>query len=478
MNQISSELSREILECTICMQHIKEKESIYQCSRCYLITHLECIQAWRKTSIENSLQSVPNQSRNNNRHGEWRCPGCQLSIKASKKMEYRCFCGKVVNPELQKFLVPHTCGQMCGRTFRCPHKCTNLCHPGKCSTCLVQVTASCFCGLQNNIMISCGRAQYLKAIGESLSKYFISCGELCNKLLQCGLHKCKKICHEGNCFPCEEMISQKCYCGKTLRTTLCGMGKCEWTALDDKESSFEQRWFNCEKKCEKLFDCRIHHCEKSCHPQRNSFCDDKCILSPERHPYCYCGAYLQKDLYLKDKPRQKCTDPILACVNIRQIICACQKSSFPVSCLEMAKKKVEVPRCNIVCREKMNCGKHKCHNRCCTLSNTEHECDILCEKKLSCGLHKCQQLCHAGSCGPCPHVSWNDQSCTCGLTIRIPPIPCNVSPIQCLHPCILPSNCQHTLPQHSCHPIDVPCPPCESIIFYILLTSILTLLIF
>lgn len=44
-----------------------------------------------------------------------------------------------------------------------------------------------------------------------------SCNGVCDKLLNCGNHKCKKICHSGPCDECSLMPEKikKCPCGQT-----------------------------------------------------------------------------------------------------------------------------------------------------------------------------------------------------------------------------------------------------------------------
>lgn len=48
--------------------------------------------------------------------------------------KYICFCGKEANPKFDPWLVPHSCGQTCGRNLKpeCGHTCLLLCHPGEC----------------------------------------------------------------------------------------------------------------------------------------------------------------------------------------------------------------------------------------------------------------------------------------------------------------------------------------------------------
>jgi len=60
-------------------------------------------------------------------------PKCrhEYSQKDAPK-QYRCYCGKAVDPVFDPWLVPHSCGQECGRLLRpdCGHTCHLLCHPG------------------------------------------------------------------------------------------------------------------------------------------------------------------------------------------------------------------------------------------------------------------------------------------------------------------------------------------------------------
>lgn len=51
--------------------------------------------------------------------------------------EYYCFCGKIKNVISENYLLPHSCGEMCGkkRGTNCMHGCELLCHPGVCPPC-------------------------------------------------------------------------------------------------------------------------------------------------------------------------------------------------------------------------------------------------------------------------------------------------------------------------------------------------------
>ena len=74
----------------------------------------------------------------------WRCPGCQY-VRLIFPREYRCFCGKVVDPVYERREIPHSCGEVCGKELKtaegnvCVHKCVELCHPGPCPPCVANI---------------------------------------------------------------------------------------------------------------------------------------------------------------------------------------------------------------------------------------------------------------------------------------------------------------------------------------------------
>lgn len=71
-------------------------------------------------------------------------PKCRFEYKRSETpSRYYCYCGKVEDPPLDPWLVPHSCGQVCEREFKppCGHKCLLLCHPGEFHSVIVVVFA-------------------------------------------------------------------------------------------------------------------------------------------------------------------------------------------------------------------------------------------------------------------------------------------------------------------------------------------------
>eukprot|EP01006_Ploeotia_vitrea_P040576 TRINITY_DN66434_c9_g5_i1.p1 TRINITY_DN66434_c9_g5~~TRINITY_DN66434_c9_g5_i1.p1 ORF type:complete len:738 (-),score=268.30 TRINITY_DN66434_c9_g5_i1:676-2832(-) len=112
----------------------------------------------------------------------------------------------------------------------------------------------------------------------------------------------------------------------------------------------------------------------------------------------------------------------------------------------------------------MNCRKHRCQERCCTLAPKDHRCMQMCNRTLACGKHKCWRTCHSGDCPPCDQ--WMEQcvQCPCGRTVEPPPVRCGTRITNCPHPCRLQSRCGHALSDHRCHPADEPCLPCMQIV--------------
>ncbi len=69
---------------------------------------------------------------------KWGCPKCRSTYEEKDiPTRYTCFCGKVVDPEFDPWIVPHSCGETCGRKLKpdCGHQCLILCHPGPCPPC-------------------------------------------------------------------------------------------------------------------------------------------------------------------------------------------------------------------------------------------------------------------------------------------------------------------------------------------------------
>lgn len=508
---VESQLKSNNFECMICCDTIHRSNPIWYCSSCYNIFHLKCSIEWCNKSIKSrneaianaqypSLGQAPTSQMNqlsnlevNQQEGyssyrneriatvEWPCPACRV-VLYSKPSKYKCFCGKVVRPEVNRHLTPHSCGQLCGRKrpdANCPHSCNSICHPGRCTPCQLTSRRPCFCGkLTRDVKCSLGA---------------LSCDEVCGKTLSCGQHFCNKICHDGPCSSCNEILTLTCHCGQQKVIKHCS---------DLNKAGKRSVEFSCGKTCGRLLDCGKHPCCEPCHPGPNC---PSCKMLSQNIKTCPCGSTLIKKSLLLE--RQSCTDPVPTCDNKcnRALICGpeknhhkCQKKCHSGSCppcklktnvhceCKLSTKTIECSlmyekhqldgnqvyfnqvkytfSCEARCNRLKNCSRHRCYNKCCSYLKTNdasiHKCDQICNRKLPCGLHTCQEACHPGQCGDCANIGWEELTCHCGASVLYPPIPCGARPPACHRPCRRNvSTCGHPV-KHECHDDTEKCAPC------------------
>ena len=443
----------------ICCEKIGRNAAVWSCTVCYNIFHLKCIRSW---AVKNT--SLPENS------GIWRCPACNFATTIIPD-EYRCFCGKVVNPPVPPYSeCPHTCGQPCQRPCKSAfgvdpsfegHPCTSLCHPGACEKCSAFVTRHCKCG-KMKVPSQCS-----SAVGE------MDCGEICGKTLSCGKHQCEETCHKPPCQQCPVTEPVACYCGNTIKTIQC----------DDFKLDSDNK-FSCDSICSRKLSCGNHTCNQKCH---DGPCPE-CPRMPSMVKTCPCG----KNALADPTERKDCNDPIPTCEEIcgKKLNCGgdyehtcpekCHDSECPpckqqvsVRCLcgrlterFVCSERPKPLKCVFRCNKKLSCRKHKCPNSCC-INNPDdpnsHICAQPCNRLLSCGQHRCVQLCgHPGECPPCYNASFDELSCFCGQSVLYPPVPCGAKPPPCDWPCTREQPCSHP-PNHKCHP-DPPCPPCMELV--------------
>ncbi|XP_060065843.1 NF-X1-type zinc finger protein NFXL1-like [Ylistrum balloti] len=420
--------------CLVCIETIKKNEAIWNCSGCCAMFHMQCIQKWVKEGVYQHMyrsqdDKVPKDL-------PWFCPKCRLEYKPYEcPTRYMCFCGKVEDPKFDPWLVPHSCGQTCGRQLKpeCGHTCLLLCHPGPCPPCPKTVRTKCYCGKQGPAVRRCSAKTW-------------SCGQPCGRTLSCGQHKCQQPCHVGECAPCPKTSEQKCQCGKSTSVQPCAT----------------PQW-QCTQVCGKRLSCGSHVCERSCH-------GGSCGLCPRAGARtCPCG---------KTEYTLPCTDDVPTCGDTcgKILDCGIHKCSQRChlgpcgTCRQMIKKKCrcglkqkEIPcykeyMCDTKCSNTKDCGRHQCKRKCCD-SNCP-SCEQTCSKPLGCKNHKCSSRCHKGACYPCPLTV--EITCFCKAT-RIT-VPCGrekfTKPPRCKQSCRLPPKCHHPeqVP-HRCHFGD--CPPCR-----------------
>ncbi|KAL5006386.1 hypothetical protein ScPMuIL_015192 [Solemya velum] len=438
-------------ECMVCCDTVRGQAAVWSCIGCFHVFHLRCIKKWAR-----SPAAIINADSTG-----WRCPACQ-NVTQKVPSQYRCFCGKVRDPDWNRMDTPHSCGDVCSkaRINDCPHPCSLLCHPGPCPPCSAMATKSCDCG-KTRQTVKCGQSDTVK------------CDKVCDHDLNCGKHRCRAVCHSGSCDKCEQVFKQVCYCEKVEREVVCGSGE-----------SFKES-YTCGQICNRFLKCGNHSCVKVCHP---GDCD-LCELLPSLITHCPCGNTPLCDL--TSDPRTSCTDPVPTCEKRcnkvlscgpkedhhrcqqlchesecgpcdgeMELTCRCGRLEKEFTCVEAQQFSDDEPFvCDRRCNKKRTCGRHKCGQTCCV--NTEHPCDQICGKKLPCGLHKCEEACHRGNCPPCLMASFDELTCHCGAEVMFPPIPCGTKPPECHQLCVRPHSCQHQV-RHQCHSDDR-CPPCTEL---------------
>ncbi|KAJ4973600.1 hypothetical protein NE237_006774 [Protea cynaroides] len=267
MQEIQDKLAKGEVECLICIDIVRGSAPIWSCSSCYSIFHLKCIKKWARepTSVDFSVDK--------NQGVNWRCPGCQsVQQLTAKEIRNVCFCGKRPDPPMDLYRTPHSCGEPCGKPLerevagggngidddRCPHVCVLQCHPGPCPPCKV-FTPRCPCG-KKTFTMRCSDHR----------KSMLTCEEPCNKLLECGRHRCERICHYGPCDPCLILIKASCFCNKEEEFLLCEemVWKGDVSQIDGV--------YSCNSACGMKLACGKHFCSEICH---SGPCGD-CKLTP------------------------------------------------------------------------------------------------------------------------------------------------------------------------------------------------------
>ncbi|GLC51639.1 hypothetical protein PLESTB_000524100 [Pleodorina starrii] len=431
--------------CLICLNHIRPTEAVWHCERgCYTVLHLVCIQEWARSQVDTarakaaarSLQEPASAEALRAAVVEWGCPKCRSTYPtADIPRQYKCFCGKVANPEFDPWVTPHSCGEICGRPLAggCGHTCLLLCHPGPCPPCPLVVDASCYCG-DKRLKRRCGHHEY-------------SCEGVCSAQLDCG-HRCPDVCHPGECARCRVMGSFACRCGAETRRLQCG-----------------GRDYQCDRVCGKQLACGNHKCEEVCHAGKCGSCPFSGVRTcpcgkktydgmscADKVPSCGetcgkllpCGVHRCNDRCHQGDCTAQCRGPALK-------TCRCGKSQKEVLCFQEF-------TCERRCTQMRACGRHPCKRRCC--DGNCPPCEEVCGRRLKCGNHKCPAPCHSGPCRPCPLTV--AVTCACGAASCT--LPCGAEskaePPHCSAPCSVMRICRHSpnLPPHRCH--FGPCPPC------------------
>ncbi|BFU18993.1 NF-X1-type Zn finger domain containing protein [Entamoeba histolytica] len=172
-------------------------------------------------------------------HGNKKCPPCSHMMLTP----LTCRCGKTkIMPPIPCGTQPPQCNYPCLIIPPCGHPpVQHNCHFGPCPKCTSLTEKTCYCG-KNKVKIPC----YIESA---------SCGQICGKPMPCGVHVCKRVCHDGPCTengqcpyecgkkkpycthncnskchgntpcpttPCDQLVEVKCGCGFRKVQVVCG----------------------------------------------------------------------------------------------------------------------------------------------------------------------------------------------------------------------------------------------------------------
>eukprot|EP01130_Rhizamoeba_saxonica_P015266 TRINITY_DN6810_c0_g1_i7.p1 TRINITY_DN6810_c0_g1~~TRINITY_DN6810_c0_g1_i7.p1 ORF type:complete len:690 (-),score=77.20 TRINITY_DN6810_c0_g1_i7:32-2101(-) len=321
------------------------------------------------------------------------CPPCQ------KTSTFSCMCGKVSEVRSCSDQI-FQCENICNRPHSCGHhRCTRMCHSGSCDKCPLSGYRSCYCG----------KEEYNVPCYEDINE---SCGRTCDKLLDCGIHRCPDKCHKGECSSCLRLVTKPCRCGRVKKNRT----KCSEEVI-------------CKIKCRNMRDCGNHKCSKRC-------CDGDC------QP---CEKICDKLLPCKNhRCKYPChPGPCEGCPLAMTLTCPCEKIKKVVKCQRRYMLEHNVPK---ECK-----GKHKVESVPCEIQYPP--CKLKCGNLLSCGNHNCKKRCHVVSQPRELVTNENGQQMTVTES-NIEKDSC----FKCKEPCKKLRKCNHECPL-GCHLND--CPPCE-----------------
>lgn len=173
------------------------------------------------------------------------------------------------------------------------HRCTKDCHvhnrePGPCSA-LPENVKTCPCGSKTVDALLDGKVR------TSCLDPIPVCGNICQKVLDCG-HSCTKKCHRGKCGPCKETILVDCLCGSTHVLRVCS-----------EMSMYGNRIPTCEKLCRGLRSCGKHQCTNRCCPAKNPSKSGKVDQATHEAHACtlVCGKKLKCGIHTCEMPCHK-----------------------------------------------------------------------------------------------------------------------------------------------------------------------------
>ena len=150
------------------------------------------------------------------------------------------------------------CTKACQRERACGHVdvLQHPCHEGACPPCAALVIRECDGGHGNDVPAPC----HVQTRG---------CGKMCDKLLQCQQHRCKRRCHRPPCVAESTAVGADDGSGGEARVGL-----------------LEQARESCGARCDRQRVLCTHGCAAPCHPGEacpDVVCEERVVV------HCACG---------------------------------------------------------------------------------------------------------------------------------------------------------------------------------------------
>ncbi|XP_064870368.1 NF-X1-type zinc finger protein NFXL1-like [Oncorhynchus nerka] len=220
-----------------------------------------------------------------------------------------------------------------------------MCHSGLCGACPRSGNRACPCG-KSKSSLPC-------------TEDVPTCGDTCDKVMECGLHTCSMRCHRGACETCRQEVEKHCRCGKYTRLMPC------------------HKEYLCESKCPNTRGCSRHQCRRKCCSGNCPPCDQSCGRSLGCRNHKCPSVCHQGSCY--------------PCPETLDVKCVCESTSLTVPCGR--ERSTKPPRCKELCRSPPSCHHpsretHRCHPGPCP------PCRQACLLALKRCQHPCPQPCH------------------------------------------------------------------------------------
>lgn len=470
---MTAELRAGSYECSICFDAVRARDAVWACDTCYRVLHLTCAKQWRDSS-STVAPTGSDEGRAAAGTASWRCPGCRAEQTAAPTD--RCFCGKTRKPDVQPYLAPHSCGEVCGkaRGAGCPHRCESVCHAGACAPCSAMgPQRHCGCG-KSAFRLRCGASER-----EVASR--TSCGQPCGRALGCGVktHRCARTCHTGPCGPCQQPTTQSCYCGRSRSSRTCGTGHRQTTSsllrLRDTCAigPCVEAVFEVGRTAAKGSSAGEEHQHEGGSPlEKGSQEKLQVRVAVPLQPSLYMNVEGQgEDGNLLALLASAIGSPVLEADLQRD---ARQLCKAPPDTLERQQKKGEHGISSDVCDTETHSLYDPAPMASVPMAGSSvptvgfFSCASTCGAWLACGLHRCQQSCHGGDCAPCQRLPTKVTRCACGKSaVRdMEAVGMFGLRLSCLDP--LPTCgevCDRIRPcGHACIALchEGPCPPCHA----------------